>query len=185
MKKLLAVILAATMLLSFAACGKNAETNDGSDISTEEPGVTAPAGTPEEIIDAVYAEKSVSLNLMTTAVDLEDEYAPKYNLGLDDVSKVKEAAVSEPMMGSQAYSFVLIRLKDAADAEDVANAVIEGIDPRKWICVEADDVRVMTKGDVVALYMVGSQFGDKISGDTVEKAFTEVVGGSIDKVIKK
>ena len=130
MKKLLAVILAATMLLSFAACGKNAETNDGSHISTEEPGVTAPAGTPEEIIDAVYAEKSVSLNLMTTAVDLEDEYAPKYNLGLDDVSKVKEAAVSEPMMGSQAYSFVLIRLKDAADAEDVANAVIEGILPR-------------------------------------------------------
>ena len=100
-------------------------------------------------------------------------------------TKVKEAAVSEPMMGSQAYSFVLIRLKDAADAEDVANAVIEGIDPRKWICVEADDVRVMTKGDVVALYMVGSQFGDEISGDTVEKVFTEVVGGSIDKVIKK
>ena len=185
MKKLLAVILAATMLLSFAACGKNAETNDGSDISTEEPGVTAPAGTPEEIIDAVYAEKSVSLNLMTTAVDLEDEYAPKYSLGLDDVSKVKEAAVSEPMMGSQAYSLVVVRVNDAADAEDVANEMLNGIDQRKWICVEADTLKVMTKGDIVLLFMVDSGFADTVTVDEIEAAFTAVCGGSLDLVLSK
>ena len=80
---------------------------------------------------------------------------------------------------------MLVRVKDAADAEEVANAMINGIDPRKWICVEADDVRVMVKGDVVALYMVDSEFGDEMSGDGIEAALTEVLGGSLDKVIKK
>ena len=43
----------------------------------------------------------------------------------------------------------------------------------------------MVKGDAVVLYMVDSQLGEEISGDSIEKAFTEVAGGSLDKVIKK
>ena len=177
MKKIFAIFFAALMVLCFAACNKSDNNNseDDSNISMS----------LEEIINAVYEKNPVELRLETTSIDISDADMLKAFTGLDSADKIQEAVVSEPMMGSQAYSFVLIRLKDAADAEDVANAVIEGIDPRKWICVEADDVRVMTKGDVVALYMVGSQFGDEISGDTVEKVFTEVVGGSIDKVIKK
>ena len=43
----------------------------------------------------------------------------------------------------------------------------------------------MVKGDVVALYMIDSEFGDEMSGDGIEAALTEVLGGSLDKVIKK
>ena len=177
MKKIFAIFFAALMVLCFAACSKSDNNNSEGDSNI--------SMSLEEIINAVYEKNPVELRLETTSIDISDADMLKAFTGLDSADKIQEAVVSEPMMGSQAYSFVLIRLKDAADAEDVANAVIEGIDPRKWICVEADDVRVMTKGDVVALYMVGSQFGDEISGDTVEKVFTEVVGGSIDKVIKK
>ena len=178
MKKILAVILAVAMLaFGLAACGGNKE--------PAEDQSTAPNGTPEEIIEAVYAEKSVNLNLMTLAVDLGDEYAVKYNLGLDDVSKVKEAAVSEPMMGSQAYSLAVVRVNDAADAEEVANAMLNGIDQRKWICVEADTLKVMTKGDLVLLFMVDSGFAETVTVDEMEAAFTTVCGGSLDLVLDK
>jgi hypothetical protein len=63
------------------------------------------------------------------------------------------------MMGSIPYSMVLTRAADAANAEAVADAMKAGIDQRKWICVEADDLLVTACGDVVMLIMVGSDTG--------------------------
>lgn len=176
MKKILALFLAAMMALGFAACNKPADDNNGGS------GVSMSLN---EIIDAVYKKNPIDLSLETDSIDISDADMLKAFTGLDSADKIKEAIVSEPMMGSQAYSFVLVRVKDAADAEEVANAMINGINPSKWICVEADDVRVMVKGDVVALYMIDSEFGDEMSGDGIEAALTEVLGGSLDKVIKK
>lgn len=176
MKKIFALFLAAMMAFGFAACNKPADDNNGGS------GVSMSLN---EIIDAVYKKNPIDLSLETDSVDISDADMLKAFTGLDSADKIKEALVSEPMMGSQAYSFVLVRVKDAADAEEVANAMINGINPGKWICVEADDVRVMVKGDVVALYMIDSEFGDEMSGDGIEAALTEVLGGSLDKVIKK
>ena len=178
MKKVLAIFLAAMMALGFAACSK-------ADDNSSSSGDSSVSMTLEEIINGVYEKNPVDLSLETSSIDVSDADMLKAFTGLGSADKVKEVAVSEPMMSSQAYSFVLVRVKDAADAEEVANSMLEGINPRKWVCVEADDIRVMIKGDVVALYMVDSQFGDELSGDSIEKAFTEVVGGSVDKVIKK
>lgn len=176
MKKIFALFLAAMMAFGFAACNKPADDNNGGS------GVSMSLN---EIIDAVYKKNPIDLSLETDSVDISDADMLKAFTGLDSADKIKETLVSEPMMGSQAYSFVLVRVKDAADAEEVANAMINGINPSKWICVEADDVRVMVKGDVVALYMIDSEFGDEMSGDGIEAALTEVLGGSLDKVIKK
>ena len=176
MKKILALFLAAMMAFGFAACNKPADDNNGGS------GVSMSLN---EIIDAVYKKNPIDLSLETDSVDISNADMLNAFTGLDSADKIKEAVVSEPMMGSQAYSFVLVRVKDAADAEEVADAMINGINPRKWICVEADDVRVMVKGDVVALYMIDSEFGDEMSGDGIEAALTEVLGGSLDKVIKK
>ena len=78
MKKIVTLLLAvAVFTFGFAGCG-------GSKDSAGEQSA-APEGTPEEIIEAVYAEKSVGLNLMTMPVDLEDSEAVKYNLGIDEL----------------------------------------------------------------------------------------------------
>ena len=178
MKKIVTLLLAvAVFTFGFAGCG-------GSKDSAGEQSA-APEGTPEEIIEAVYAEKSVGLNLMTMPVDLEDSEAVKYNLGIDDASNVKEAAISEPKMGSQAYSLAVVRVKDAAESEKVAKEMMNGIDPRKWICVEADNLRAMTKGNLVLFFMVDSSFADTVTVDEIEEAFTTVCGGSLDKVLDK
>lgn len=177
MKKILALFLAAFMAIGFAACNKAEDDNsEGGDEFTL---------SSEEIINSIYEKNPVDLSLETSSIDITDADMLKAFTGLDSADKVKEVYVSEPMMSSQAYSLVVVRVKDKADAEEIASAVLDGINPRKWICVEADDIRVMVKGDAVVLYMVDSQLGEEISGDSIEKAFTEVAGGSLDKVIKK
>lgn len=202
MKKLIALLLAVSMLaFGLAACSgnnENEENQNGSSNVTEEgenseegnepaeDETAAPAGTAEEIIASIYEQNPVELgSLMTETLDLTAADVVKYNTGLDDASKVKEAAISGPMMGSQAYSLVAVRVNDAADAEEVANAMLNGIDQRKWICVEADNLKVMVKDDVVVLFMVGSELSEVVTVEDIETAFTTLCGGSLDLVLEK
>ena len=174
MKKIIALALAMIMVLSFAACGANGETEEPSG----ENAVNPVEGTPEELIEKIYAEFETlpEFPLMTmNLADMDAEAFPMYT-GLADNSKVKESAFSEAMMGSQAYSMVVVRLNDAADSEAVATEMVNGIDTRKWICVEADDLAVAAYGDVVMLYMVDSQNFDLPSSDAIA-AFNAVCGG--------
>lgn len=64
-----------------------------------------------------------------------------------------EGMVSEPMMTSIAHSVVLVRLPEGADAGAFASEMESKADPRKWICVEAEKVKVTTKGNLVLLVM--------------------------------
>lgn len=162
---LLTVVMAVTML---AGCGKST------------PNVLADKSL-EDILNAVYEEKIPEFPLMSTPVDMADENSVKYFTGLskEDGAKVKEALASESAMGSQAYSLVLMRLNDANDAQAVADAVKAGIDTRKWICVEADDMRVVASGDVVMLIMVSTVFAENITADQVAEAFAKVAGGTL------
>ena len=52
MKKIIALALAMVMVLSFAACGANGETEEPSG----ENAVNPVEGTPEELIEKIYAE---------------------------------------------------------------------------------------------------------------------------------
>ena len=65
-----------------------------------------------ELLDKMYAIKGPDFDVETDTVDFDDEYAVSSYTGLtmDDVKKLDAAIVSEPMMGSQAYSLVLVRL---------------------------------------------------------------------------
>ena len=100
--------------------------------------------------------------------------------GLASSDKVKAAAYSESMMGSQAYSLVVVRVKKSKDAAAVADEMLSGINPAKWICVEADDVRVAAYDDLVMLIMVSSSFEETVTGKEIVSAFKKVCGGSLD-----
>lgn len=126
------------------------------------------------IIKKIYEIKDPGLMLADTQVDLSDSDSVKYYTGLSDISKVKEAVASETMIGSQAYSLVLVKLNDADDAESVANEMLKGIDPRKWICVEADDLQVVSHDDVILLIMVSSTFEESVTSQQIVDAFKKV-----------
>lgn len=170
MKKILVMILALTLVLSLVACGEKT------------PVTVNPAldGTPEQIIEKIYAahaaEKEMKLTLVTMEADLQDKDFLSYNMGLDSGDRLSAAAISETMMG-QAYSLVVARVKDAADAAQVAKDLYDNIDTRKWICVEADTKTAAYYGDVVMFFMVNSGFADSATTESMAKAFNTVCSG--------
>ncbi len=132
----------------------------------------------DAVIEAIYAVKDTGLSsMMTTALDLSDADSVAYFTGLTDVSKIAGISVSEPMIGSQAYSLILARVNDPADAESVAREIMENIDPAKWICVSADDMAAAVSGDLVLFVMIDSNFEDKNASDFTD-AFLSLYGGS-------
>ena len=163
MKKIIALLLAVMMLATvLTACSK------------KEPAVTTIDKELTAIIDEMYAIYNPNLAVATIPIDLADEYALPAFTGLTDASLIKEAVASEAMIGAQAYSVALVRLNSSEDAATVAEAMKNGIDQRKWICVEADDLRVVACGDVVVLVMIDSQLDVKT--DSMIEAFGTVVG---------
>ena len=68
--------------------------------------------------------------------------------------------------------------------EAIKNAMFNGINTRKWICVEADQVRVASAADLIMLIMVDSQFGATIADDMVN-AFKTNVGELTGETLTK
>ena len=85
------------------------------------------------------------------------------------------------MMGSMAFSMVLVRLTPDAGSKEEAEAMKSGIDTRKWICVEADDLKVAGFGDVVMLIMLNSDSG--MTAQSFVDAFAKVAGFEPEFVI--
>ena len=158
----------------------NSESNKKDETSKEPAKPAAPSGSPSDIIDKIYANKTVELPLGTTELDISDGEMFTAVTGLASSGKVKEAAYSESMIGSQAYSMVVVRVKKSKDAAAVAGEMLNGINPAKWICVEADDVRVAAYDDLVMLIMVSSSLEETVTGKEIVSSFKKVCGGSLD-----
>ena len=125
-------------------------------------------GTLEEIMAKVYAgipEENLPGSLAYMPVDAE---SAEFYLGTTEVS-FKEALAREPMMSSQPHSVVLVRLNDAKDAEAAVAKIKESANPRKWICVEAKNVIVKSKGDLVILIMTDVESPNGNANDIAPK----------------
>lgn len=170
MKRIFAAALAALMLaVSLAGCanGKEEAENAGFD------------GTMEALAEKIYENHSaMELNTMTNRVDLTDADMLAYQTGLSSGEKLSEAVISEAMMG-QPYSLVLARVKDPADTAAVAQEMYDNIDQRKWICVEADTKTAAYCGDVIMFFMVGSDFSDSATTDSMLEAFRASCTGNV------
>ncbi len=138
------------------------------------------SGTLPELINAIYANHSVDLNLSDpTAVDLSNSDQISYYLGLTDASKLKEAYYSEALIGSQAYSLVVVRANSAKDAASVAQSMFDGINQNKWICVTANAVAAGAYGDTAMLVMANTDLGETLTTD-LRAAYASAVGGALD-----
>lgn len=185
MKKFISMALALSVVLAlFAGCaaGGNTETTEA---PTEIPtGPQLLEGTLEDLLNQVVTEQPVEFAGGVIPVDLNDTseeglWAIQTYTGLDNADSIKEAAVFEPMMGSQAFSMVMVRVADqGATSEEVAAAMKAGIDTRKWICVEADDLMVCSFGDVVMLIMLDTNLG--LTAQSFVDAFQKVCAAQFE-----
>ena len=174
MKKLTALCLVLVMAISMAACGSK-----GAD-------KTPLAGTMEENVMKIMEIAPVEFMGGIMPVDLSDtsedgQWALSYFTGLQDASKITDVAVYEPMMGSQAFSLVMVRTAEGADPKAVAQEMTDNIDTRKWICVGADEKIVAGYGDTVMLIMLDTQLG--LKAQSYVDAFKTVCGADPDFTI--
>lgn len=174
-KRVLALICV-MMLLFCTGCGGNSG-NQSAGGNTDSGVVNGPDGALSDIVEQIYGITDPQIGVGTIEVDLSDADVVKMYTGLDSTDSIREAVASEPMISSQAYSLVLVRTNSAEDAATVAAEMKAGINPAKWICVEADDLQVVACGDVVLLIMVSSQLS--VTSQDIVDAFREVCGGTL------
>lgn len=195
------IIVAALMMAILASCTPGlTETKDPDPTETQDPvetqdpdnnededkeedkGSSKVEMTLSEIIEAIYGIKDPGLMLGDMEIDLENPDNVKYYTGLTEFENVEQAIASETMIGSQAYSLVMLRVKDAKFAKDIAQDIFKNVDVRKWICVGANDMQVVAKDDVVMLFMTQS-FEDGLTSKEAVEAFEEILG-TADVVFK-
>ncbi|HIR51560.1 MAG TPA: hypothetical protein IAA53_09880 [Candidatus Avoscillospira avicola] len=134
------------------------------------PGDTATELTAEEqeVLDTLQqlvagaADEIMCDNVIISA----DQYP--YYLFIDYIDG-SIAASASAMIGSIAHSVVLLKLPADADVAAVAADIEANLDPRKWICVEAEATLVKTSGQYVLMAMSSQDIVDAISAnfDTV------------------
>ncbi len=170
LKKILSVLLASVMLLSIAACGDKAPASY--------------AGTLEELAEAIYAQNPLEMMMgPTTPIEITNEDNLRYYLGLSDAAGIKEAVFSEPMIGSIPYSLCLVRVTEDADIAAISQSIFDGIDTRKWMCVEADQLIVAHYADIILMVMANSENSATLAADMCS-AFSTVIGGEVTKLEK-
>ena len=176
MKKVLAIVLALVVVVAaFAACGNK---------------VTPYEGTLTDLTTSLHEANTdlIGFSLGSTdALDFEDDeswtYYPTFT-GLESAEGIVEGYRTETGFGIQPYSLVLLRTAEGADIEAIKNSMFNGIDTRKWICTEADQLRVVSSADIIMLVMAGSEFAPGLADGIVE-AFKTSVGELSGEVLTR
>lgn len=119
------------------------------------------SGTLEEIMEKVYGNiPEDQLPMMLGNIELTSENVEGF-IGTADI-KYTEAIANESMTGSIAHSIVLLRLENENDAAEAVQKIKDNVNPRKWICVEASNVIVKNRGNLVVLIMSSAELAPKL-----------------------
>lgn len=202
MKKLIAMMLALALVLSFAACGAKEEsapevddtpaveeTPSVEETPEELPDLDQPAAMPEEgeteeeqpedeipeVVPMPEEKREELMNLLQQLVGgindemaiAEDEIYTDSFEWLVGVPYVEGAyaVISAPMMSSIAHEVILIELPEGADVEAFAADVEANLNPRKWVCVEAEKTWVKTSGQYVVKVMSNTEMADAVEAN--------------------
>lgn len=158
MKKTIIIIISILLVLSIIIVGivlnkkpktKLAEINSAEDLAT--------------LIKNIYKGMEDELpSLMTQTIDVNDSDMVKMTTGLENGNNLKYAVVSEPMMSSQAYSLVIVKVKDGVNANEIAKLMSENVNTRKWICVSAEKVYATSSGNIAMLVMADEEWAKPV-----------------------
>ena len=166
MKRILAVVLAVTMVFGLTACGKK---NDNKETTTPVEGTTTPvsgeatitpefaegtagetlwnvfltavkeneAATPEEIANTIITNPIIPF--MGGALAVEPGFLAGFN---EEISGFEKGATFAPMMGSIAFVGYVFELAEDADVNAFIAKLKEQSNPRWNICVSADYTQI-------------------------------------------
>lgn len=136
----------------------------------------------QNLVNTVYTglEDNLPPTLNTQIVDVNNADVLKSFTGLTSNENIDAVVASEPMIGSQAYSFVLVKVKDGADADGIAKEMSENIDTRKWICVQAEKLYATSVDNLAVLVMSSDEWATPVYNKV-----KEVLGAHNEEYIKE
>lgn len=112
-------------------------------------------GKLEDLMTSVYEGiEEENLPMMLQNVELTEELEESF-IGEAEIS-YKEAIASESAVGSIAHSVVLIRMEEDVKEEEIKTAIEElkeNVNPRKWLCVGVEEVKVESNGDLILVVL--------------------------------
>lgn len=121
-------------------------------------------------VDKVYEGLELFPSIASMELMLDDAETVTYETGLSSTDKIDAVVVSAPMMSSQAYSMVLVKVKDGVDADSVAKEMSENINPNKWICVSAEKIYATSSGNVAFLVMTNADMAEDVYNNFKKEA---------------
>lgn len=119
-------------------------------------------------------------NLETAEMDVSDASTVKAYTGLQSNENVETLVVSEPLMSSQAYSAVAVKVKSGSDIEKMKQEIVDNINMAKWICVSASNLYITNNGNTIFMVMADNDWAEP-----VYEAFKEYVNNEIGKELDK
>ncbi len=138
MKRACCIFLAVLLLLACAGC-------EASDTPIE--------GSVEELLEKVARDTVDPEVSLVTAQAAEENF--NWYFFIDPIEGA-EGWVSEPVIGSIPHCIGLLRLPEGVDAEQVRAEIEENLNPRKWVCVEAEETAVIRRGDLILVALSDS-----------------------------
>ena len=133
------------------------------------------------MINKVYKDAKVELpDLETNEIDIADSYQLSSFTGLENNNNIDFVVVSEPLMNAQAYSAVVVKVKDGADIESMKKEMLENLNMGKWICVSADKLYITSRGNVIFMVMASEEWAKP-----VYEEFKKYVNNNVDKELER
>lgn len=152
MKKLLAVLLIAVMVMALAACGGgNAGTVGETLLEDFKSDAT---GSAQEIADRLIANEIIEFAGTTMSVE------PGFLTGFDnaEITGFEEGVMFAPMMGTIPFVGYIFTLEEGTDVDAFKSTLEENANLRWNICTEAEELTVDSEGNKVFFLMSPKSF---------------------------
>ena len=135
----------------------------------------------KSMLKSIYSKnKDVLPELETEEIDVSNSDLVTSYTGIQSTGNVECLVVLEPLMSSQAYSAVALKVKSNANIETVKEEILNNVDMRKWICVSAEKLYVTNYNNIIFFVM-----SDEDWATATYNSFKEYVGNEIGKELQK
>ena len=178
MKKTIAIILAALMMLAMAACGTGTSTPTETDPAPTTVGTklladfrTMADKTPQEIADALLTNEVIQFMPMTMPV--EEGFLNGFN---EEIKGFKEGVMFGPMIGTIPFVGYVFTVADGGDVDAFVKTLEDNANLRWNICTEAEELIVEAEGNTVFFVMCPKSFEEAPAGDDMGVAGDMAVG---------
>lgn len=167
MKKTIAIILAALMMLSLVACGTG---NSGTTETEPAPTTvgtklladfkTLTDKTPQEIADALLTNEEIQF--MPATMPVEPGFLNGFNA---EITGFEEGVMFGPAIGTIPFVGYIFTVAEGGDVDAFVKTLEENANLRWNICTEAEEMVCEAEGNTVFFVMCPKSFEEEPAGD--------------------